>query len=579
MRLGHILASLGALLVLVGGTALTWQHFELADVTARGYEASFAGQLLLALASLVLLTSLLGIALPRRRYSLAGATLVAALFSFGGLAYAHVGKLDLFATMPFEAITMGAGYELAVWGALLMFVGPLVVFSSEPAWTRDAQLLRVALLWKDTVVQEKVLQTPQTFTIGDDLRNDLVLPQQALRERFPLFRVRRGGHYALGLHPDFGGQLTLNERVVSLPTLLAEQAPDADGATYLPIALGDWGVLERGDLRIFFQFVTPEHRRRRAGLVVFEETVWSSLAVSFFAQATFVILGVLLWQESFSRGVLVEQKREPDIEAAVTTLTEPDLPEILDDGDAAEVAKRAGGDEGRFGDRDEDPAKRSEVPRVDAPLTDRVDPKKIGLTKLLATDTFGGSGAISEILTSSSDGLTNRIAVAMAGDGSDFVVGYGTGGMGFQGDGHGGGDDGVGRIMGPGTFDVGGDPGIRAGLGPHTRRRVGVVDVGSGQAKGFCSQSHIASVVKRRAGAIRACYEQRLQVAKDLRGKLTVRWTIQLDGQVDGVNALADTLGDAATTNCILRHLRRLRFQKPDGGVCVVQWPFVFSPG
>ena len=36
---------------------------------------------------------------------------------------------------------------------------------------------------------------------------------------------------------------------------------------------------------------------------------------------------------------------------------------------------------------------------------------------------------------------------------------------------------------------------------------------------------------------------------------------------------------DGKVTNCVLRVLRRMRFQKPDGGICVVQWPFVFNSG
>jgi hypothetical protein len=52
-----------------------------------------------------------------------------------------------------------------------------------------------------------------------------------------------------------------------------------------------------------------------------------------------------------------------------------------------------------------------------------------------------------------------------------------------------------------------------------------------------------------------------------------------MDGSVDGVTAEANSLNDSATTNCIFRALRRMRFQKPEGGICVIRWPFVFAPG
>ena len=578
MRVGHIIALVGAVLVLLGGAVLDWQHFELADITAKGIDVPMAGQAVVLLGALGVLFSIAGV-VTRKRYQLAGATLVATLFAFGWLVFAHMAKLDAFTLMPYETIEMLGGYQLAVWGAMLMFVGPLVVFSSEPAWSPKHQFLRVALLWKDTVVQEKVLQQPQTFTIGEDLRNDFIIPEEKLPKKFPLFRASRGGQYAIGLSRELEGQVTINQQTMPIRDFVKNATDNVSGVNYVPVTRGDWGVLDMGEVRIFFQFVSPDARRRRTGLVAFDETVWSSIAISFFAQATFVVLGVLLWQEQFTRGVFVEQKREPDIEAAVMTLEEPEKPPIEEDGEDEDVAKKAGGEEGKFGDPDEDPDKKSKIPRLDGKMVDKIDVKKVGLNDLLSTNKLGGSGAISEIFNANSQGMSNKIAVAMAGDGSDFQVGFGAGGMGFQGDGTGGGGDGVGRIMGQGDIDTGGGPGIRAGMGKKGSKRVGKLDVGSGQSKGFCSQSHIASVVKRRAGAIRACYEQRLQVDKDLKGKLTVRWTIKLDGDVDGVAALADTLGDSATTNCIFRHLRRMRFQKPDGGICVVQWPFVFSPG
>jgi len=581
MRVGHAIALLGALLAIIGGTVMDWQHFELADVTARGFEVALAGQAVLLLAAFTLLTSALGLA-TRRRYGFAGASLVSALFAFGWLVAGNVGKLDAFAIVPFESVEMLGGYTLAVWGAMFMFVGPLVVLASEPAWKPGSRLLRVALLWKDSVVEEKVLRDARTLTIGDALKNDLVIPDNALPARFPLFRADRRGNYSVGLGGEVAGAITLDGERREVRDVVAKTAL-GDDVAYVPIDAGDWGTLELGtDLRVFFQFVTPEARRRRTGLVRFEETAWSSIAISFFAQVTFVVLGILLWNESFTRSAFIEQKRLPDVEAAVLQMKEPDVPEIEEaNADEDESSKAAGRDAGEFGDRDVDPDKRSRVPRNDARLVDRVDAKKTAptLVDLLATNRLGGEGAISEIMNATSDGMSNKLAIAMAGSDGDFVVGHGSNGMTFHGDGPGGGDDGVGRIMGQGRIDTGG-PGIRTSLGPRERRRrVGTLDYSGGQSKGFCKQSQIASVVKRRAGAIRACYEQRLQVDKDLKGKLTVRWTIQLDGSVSGVSSVANTVGDSATTNCVFRALRRMRFTKPDGGICVVQWPFVFSPG
>jgi TonB family protein len=96
---------------------------------------------------------------------------------------------------------------------------------------------------------------------------------------------------------------------------------------------------------------------------------------------------------------------------------------------------------------------------------------------------------------------------------------------------------------------------------------------------GFCKKRDISGVVRRRAAHIRGCYEQRLQQNPSLQGKVTVQWTISTSGNVSSANVVGDTLGDRAATNCMLRVIRRMRFPKPQGGICKVQWPFVFNAG
>ncbi len=58
-----------------------------------------------------------------------------------------------------------------------------------------------------------------------------------------------------------------------------------------------------------------------------------------------------------------------------------------------------------------------------------------------------------------------------------------------------------------------------------------------------------------------------------------MRRTIALDGKTTSVSVTSNTLGDSKVSNCVARVLRRMRFRKPEGGICVVQWPFVFNSG
>jgi hypothetical protein len=158
-------------------------------------------------------------------------------------------------------------------------------------------------------------------------------------------------------------------------------------------------------------------------------------------------------------------------------------------------------------------------------------------------------------------------------------MGHGSGGMGFKGTGTGGGGlGGYGRIHGLGRIDTGGGTGMHGSLGRKRARTVGRVRMSGGRTTGFCKRGDIARVVRRRAGAIRSCYQRRLQVKPDLQGKITARWQIKMDGRVGSASAAQDTLRDSAVTGCIMRVLRRMTFPRPEGGVCIIQWPFVFNP-
>ena len=202
----------------------------------------------------------------------------------------------------------------------------------------------------------------------------------------------------------------------------------------------------------------------------------------------------------------------------------------------------------------------------------KVEPKKVTLQELLEPQNRNGIDQAAKPADSQFD---NKLAVAMAGTGNEFEMGHGSGGLGFKGTGTGGGGDGgAGRIHGMGKIDTGGGKGVKRGLGKSKRKRTAKLKLSSGSTRGFCSKSDIASKVRRRAGAIRACYEKQLQRNPKLAGKVTARWTIGMDGRVKGPVSAS---GLGAVSGCIASKIRSIRFKPPEGGVCVIQWPFIFS--
>ena len=96
---------------------------------------------------------------------------------------------------------------------------------------------------------------------------------------------------------------------------------------------------------------------------------------------------------------------------------------------------------------------------------------------------------------------------------------------------------------------------------------------------GFCDQGQVRTVVLGRSGAYRACYEMELQRHGEMSGRVELRFTIEPDGAVSGVKVTASELNDKNVEACLVKQVTGLKFPKPDGGICVIRWPFKFQPG
>jgi len=582
MRTGHVLTLLGALVYLVGALVLPWQHFTLADVQAMSFDVSALGQMAIALAVLVLGASVFGLVSGQRaltaRFNLG---MVVLLMTW--LVYAKANNSHGFVLMDYEEIGMQSGYLLGIWGVVLALTGTLLVLATLPTWDESSSSLRVLTLYKNRIVGDRIIYTPQILSVAQAHGNEV--PDPALRQILPHFRVTPEGDCSVGFAPTAAGKpgkVTINHQSKTVSEIAA-RGFKRKGIAFSPFAFGDRGTVDLGDTQVTFHFVAPVPGHAAAPLLDRTEIAAFSMAAAV-ALMAIALYPILTWRETAKpptwcgaedkkwAGVVAKAQEDEKIEIA--NIPEPEAEEPIDE----EVSKKAGGEEGKFGDPNIDPKVVSKVPLMDGKMVERIDPRQVGLTKLL-TENLGQMDAVAEVLKGDMGAMTSKLAVAMGGEGSEFVLGHGSGGMGFTGDGTGGGGDGAGRIMGMGDIDTGGGHGVKAGLGDKGKKRVGNLTLSGSTSQGFCKKGNIESVVRRRAGAIRACYEQRLQVNKDLKGKISIRWTIDAEGSVSAASATVDTMGDAESTNCVLRTLRRMKFEKPEGGVCVVQWPFVFSPG
>ncbi len=243
------------------------------------------------------------------------------------------------------------------------------------------------------------------------------------------------------------------------------------------------------------------------------------------------------------------------------------------DPDAGE-GKRAKDDEGKVGEKKAQ-AKTARSSRLKAPKDDKQIATDSGLIEALENGSFkaifGPSGLSSE-LKAGIGGLIGSVGTQI-----------GTGGLGQRSGGLGGGGptEGIGGLgtkgIGGGRLGhgaEGGDPGVKGtggldGLGGNPTIMGGGLD-----------RSLIDEVIKRHLSQIRYCYQRQLSQDPTLEGKVVMQFVIAKSGAVSTAFPKPTTLGNAAVEQCIVQRFLRMQFPEPrGGGIVIVRYPFLFSPG
>ncbi|MFU8804309.1 MAG: AgmX/PglI C-terminal domain-containing protein [Bradymonadaceae bacterium] len=445
--------------------------------------------------------------------------------------------------------------------------------------------LRVALVWNGTIYQEKSFsQTSEPIvTLGDEESNLFTIPAPGLPAVFPMFERTPDG-YKLRFTDKLEGSVHLDEEEYDVEDLISSNrstkvetvnTESGSATTYeINLRFGDWGVLSLGKVNIFFQLLEKSDKVAGRGVKgTFEGVLVLMLFMASIAHVIFLLICFLAFDPRAEFDDLDNYDRF--VRFLVDDVEDPLEEEEVDEPEEDTTGKKAGEEEGEFGDPDED-IPESKIPKHDAEMVDEIDVKNIGLNKALGSELLG-AGPLKNIF-GDSEGFDATMDVAMSGEGGDLVVGRGAGGMGMRGVGKGGGGEGFGRIGGLGKVDTGGGKGTGAKIGKKKARKVEPkLSTGTPQVGDFCDAANIRSVVGARSNAIRYCFERELQTNPSLSGQITAQWTIGLDGAVSRASVASSTMNNNTVEGCIVRVIQRMRFEKPDGGMCVINYPFVFS--
>ena len=170
------------------------------------------------------------------------------------------------------------------------------------------------------------------------------------------------------------------------------------------------------------------------------------------------------------------------------------------------------------------------------------------------------------------------------------------GGLGLVGTGRGGGGVGEGTIgVGEGTIGLGsrgligkgGGGGTGAGYGRGSGagfggrgQRVPTVRQAKARVRGGLDRDIVRRIQRAHINEVRHCYNQGLNRNPNLKGRVSISYTITPNGKVGESRIDSSTLKDAAVSSCIQRATRRWRFPKPRGGGNVrVTMPWELTPG
>ncbi len=442
--------------------------------------------------------------------------------------------------------------------------------------------LRVALVWNGTIYQEKVFsQTSEPIiTMGNGDENLFSLPATGFPDSLQVFERQEKG-YKLKFTDKVELSLTINDEEYDLEELVDERraikvgtvdTEDGKATVYeMSLHFGDWGVIDLGKINIFFQLMEKSDVvAGRGPKEMLDGPLTVALIIALVLHLGFLIAAFLQPPQPHFEDV---EYHDRFADFAVDDI-EDALEEEDDEEEEDTTAEKAGGEEGEFGDPEEE-IEESETPELDEEMVDEIDVEDLGIHDALTDDVIG-EGPLDQLFDS--DGFEAEIAVAMAGDGDALEIGRGQGGMGLRGAGGGGGGEGYGRVGGLGEVDTGGGTGAGGEIGSGEQREVSPqVDTGTPSVGDFCDPADIRRVVNARTNAIQHCYERQLQTNPELAGSLTANWRIELDGSVSNVMMVESTVNNAQVEGCITRVIERMRFEEPDGGMCDINYPFVFS--
>ncbi len=484
-----------------------------------------------------------------------------------------------------------------------------------------ARELEVTALWGDHILDVSNYVDPTVLCVGESPRNQYIIPNVGIPDEFPLVTIEEDGTAYLAFTGDMTGTIRARDKIYSIKELKEEKFIKKHGEYFvLGLKQDDFAKLNIGTVSFFILYVKPAPRILPAAFFDKDPLLMRTAVGSFLFLALFFVgvnflpkpkpVTIEMIPERFAKIVIKPRpKIPPASKSGIVAPGEADK----QGGSVAGEGGRPMGPEGKLGkpelaDKKEVPqailpkSTPKEKPVVAAPkakpapteaqrkMVDQKKAKSVGLLKALS------AGGIQKDLQALIDKGTGPDGPGGFDDFGHAVSGLrgksieevgGAGGKGLKGVDVGGGGKTVG-IDGPSTKGLGrGYHGDGIGEGISGPGRLGIkgesaisivsenVQVLSGLPKDV-----INAVVQRHRSEIRACYDAALQRNPNLRGKVSIAFSISAQGDVISASVRESTLGDGGLDGCIVSRVKTWKFPKPEAPVVteVTAYPFYLNP-
>ncbi|MBC8181655.1 TonB family protein [candidate division KSB1 bacterium] len=431
-----------------------------------------------------------------------------------------------------------------------------------------------------------ILKQGGKFTVGQSGNNDLILYGTEYPKHHTLF-AQKNGSYLVNIKPFISGEVTLGKSTLHINDLVKHDIlPQKQNAYLLKLTQSKTGVINVGDTKIEFSFQhivqkkqpamvyrTPEYSWVRAtSKSLVSDLLFKFIFLVVFVLNAFVIYGLKDYKVNIAKKFDIEKMPErlakfivkpPEELFTDESSTSGANLENAENADKSSPEKKAKSSNKSSNKRQGSSSRRGN-PAASAGLLGLIGGTGSSSKTSSIVDALVDKGLITQLDDILSGGTNLKVGKGNTKDKIDpFDQLIGTGGIG-----------GIDNI-----FDD-----MVAEVPQVTLKKKAKVDLikpqrvsGSSEAMGQRSDQSIMDVVLSRKGQMQYIFEKYLKRNPNLRGKISIQFTIAANGFVKSAKVIEATIDHPQFQRELLALIKRLKFPPIPSGELTTIFPFNFS--